>query len=76
MLRADNDNLKAENSHLQAELRCLSCPSCGGPTVLGDIPFNELHIENCRLREEVTPIIHNHLKYWFGSDYLKRISAF
>ncbi|KAJ4901445.1 Homeobox-leucine zipper protein HDG5 [Raphanus sativus] len=53
MLRADNDNLKAENSHLQAELRCLSCPSCGGPTVLGDIPFNELHIENCRLREEL-----------------------
>ncbi|CAH8311904.1 unnamed protein product [Eruca vesicaria subsp. sativa] len=53
MLRTDNDNLKAENSHLQAELRCLSCPSCGGPTVLGDIPFNELHIENCRLREEL-----------------------
>ncbi|XP_024011152.1 homeobox-leucine zipper protein HDG5 isoform X2 [Eutrema salsugineum] len=53
MLRADNDNLKSENSHLQAELRCLSCPSCGGPTVLGDIPFNELHIENCRLREEL-----------------------
>ncbi|KAL1213944.1 Homeobox-leucine zipper protein HDG5 [Cardamine amara subsp. amara] len=53
MLRAENDNLKAENCHLQAELRCLSCPSCGGPTVLGDIPFNELHIENCRLREEL-----------------------
>ncbi|CAH8278025.1 unnamed protein product [Arabidopsis lyrata] len=53
MLRAENDNLKSENCHLQAELRCLSCPSCGGPTVLGDIPFNELHIENCRLREEL-----------------------
>ncbi|KAJ4878086.1 Homeobox-leucine zipper protein HDG5 [Raphanus sativus] len=53
MLRADNDNLKLENSQLQAELQCLSCPSCGGPTVIGDIPFNELHIENCRLREEL-----------------------
>ncbi|CAA7014658.1 unnamed protein product [Microthlaspi erraticum] len=53
MLRAENENLKSENSHLQAELQCLSCPSCGGPTVLGDIPFNELHIENCRLREEL-----------------------
>ncbi|CAN8245805.1 unnamed protein product [Cochlearia groenlandica] len=53
MLRADNDNLKSENCHLQAELRCLSCPTCGGPTVVGDIPFNELHIENCRLREEL-----------------------
>nr|BAB10227.1 homeobox protein [Arabidopsis thaliana] len=53
MLRAENDNLKSENCHLQAELRCLSCPSCGGPTVLGDIPFNEIHIENCRLREEL-----------------------
>ncbi|XP_010494885.1 PREDICTED: homeobox-leucine zipper protein HDG5-like isoform X4 [Camelina sativa] len=56
MLRAENANLKSENCHLQGELRCLSCPSCGGPTVLGDIPFNELHIENCRLREELDRI--------------------
>ncbi|VVB08198.1 unnamed protein product [Arabis nemorensis] len=53
MLRAENESLKTENCHLQAELRCLSCPSCGGPTVVGEIPFNELHIENCRLREEL-----------------------
>lgn len=32
-----------------------SCPQCGGPTVVGEMSFDEhqLRLENARLREEV-----------------------
>lgn len=36
-----------------------SCPSCGGPTALGEMSFDEHHlrVENARLREEVVELI-------------------
>lgn len=36
-----------------------SCPSCGGPTALGEMSFDEHHlrVENARLREEVAESI-------------------
>ena len=55
MLRAENESLKTENYRLQATLRNIVCPSCGGPAVLGEIGYDEqqLRIENARLKEEV-----------------------
>ncbi|GAV84633.1 Homeobox domain-containing protein/START domain-containing protein [Cephalotus follicularis] len=53
ILRAENDNLKNENYRLQAELRSLVCPNCGGPAIAGGIQFEELRLENAKLREEL-----------------------
>ncbi|XWS49290.1 hypothetical protein CRYUN_Cryun13aG0151200 [Craigia yunnanensis] len=53
ILRAENESLKNEFYRLQAELSKLVCPNCGGPAVPGGISFEELRIENARLREEV-----------------------
>ncbi|KAF9612870.1 hypothetical protein IFM89_004286 [Coptis chinensis] len=54
ILRASNENLKNEGFRLQAALRSISCPNCGGPTILGQMSFDEQHlrIENVRLKEE------------------------
>ncbi|EEF43509.1 homeobox-leucine zipper protein HDG5 [Ricinus communis] len=53
ILRAENETLKSDNYRLQAELRNLICPSCGGPAMLGGISFEELRLENARLRDEL-----------------------
>ncbi|KAH9602143.1 hypothetical protein KSS87_012664 [Heliosperma pusillum] len=55
ILRAENDNLKNENYRLQAVLRSLVCPGCGGGSILGDVEYDEhqLRIENVRLKEEL-----------------------
>lgn len=54
VLRAENESLKTENYRLQATLRNIVCPSCGGPAVLGEMGYDEqqLRIENARLKEE------------------------
>ncbi|XP_022756982.1 homeobox-leucine zipper protein HDG5-like [Durio zibethinus] len=53
ILRAENESLKNEFYQLQAELSKLVCPNCGGPAVPGGISFEEIRIENARLREEL-----------------------
>ncbi|CAI9755331.1 unnamed protein product [Fraxinus pennsylvanica] len=55
LLRTENENLKNENYRLQAALRNIVCPNCGGPAVLGEMGFDEqqLRIENARLKEEL-----------------------
>ncbi|KAK7309650.1 hypothetical protein RJT34_06550 [Clitoria ternatea] len=56
ILRAENENLKNENYRLQAALRNVICPSCGGPCIMGaDLGLDEHHLrlENARLREEL-----------------------
>ncbi|XP_057998934.1 homeobox-leucine zipper protein HDG5-like [Hevea brasiliensis] len=53
ILRAENETLKNDNYRLQAELRNLICPSCGEPAVIGGISFEELRIENARLRDQL-----------------------
>ncbi|XP_050377975.1 homeobox-leucine zipper protein HDG5 [Argentina anserina] len=55
MLRAENDTLKNENYRLQAALRNILCPNCGGAAIIGDIALDEhqLRLENARLREEL-----------------------
>ncbi|KAF9625194.1 hypothetical protein IFM89_020114 [Coptis chinensis] len=55
ILRAENENLKNEGFRLQAALRSISCPNCGGPAILGEMSFDEQHlrIENVRLKEEL-----------------------
>lgn len=54
VLRAENESLKTENYRLQATLRNVVCPNCGGPAVLGEMGYDEqqLRIENARLKEE------------------------
>ncbi|KAK6146467.1 hypothetical protein DH2020_020336 [Rehmannia glutinosa] len=54
VLRAENESLKNENYRLQATLRNIACPNCGGPAMLGEMGFDEqqLRIENARLKEE------------------------
>ncbi|XP_057777731.1 homeobox-leucine zipper protein HDG5 isoform X1 [Salvia miltiorrhiza] len=54
VLRAENESLKTENYRLQATLRNIVCPNCGGPAVLGEMGYDEqqLRIENARLKEE------------------------
>ncbi|KAJ4802761.1 Homeobox-leucine zipper protein hdg5 [Rhynchospora pubera] len=55
ILRAENDSLKNENFRLQAAIRNVACPNCGGPAVLGEVSFDEQHlrIENARLKDEL-----------------------
>lgn len=55
ILRAENDNLKNENYRLQAALRNVSCPNCGGAAILGEMSLDEQHLrlENARLKEEL-----------------------
>ncbi|XP_058085667.1 homeobox-leucine zipper protein ROC3 [Magnolia sinica] len=55
ILRAENDNLKNENFRLQAAIRNVICPNCGGPAILGEISFDEQHLrlENARLKDEL-----------------------
>ncbi|KAK9698990.1 hypothetical protein RND81_08G146100 [Saponaria officinalis] len=55
ILRAENDNLKHENYRLQAVLRSLVCPGCGGGSILGEVEYDEhqLRLENARLKEEL-----------------------
>ncbi|KAJ0989926.1 hypothetical protein J5N97_008282 [Dioscorea zingiberensis] len=55
MLRAENESLKNENFRLQAAIRNVICPSCGGPAMLGEMSFDEQHLrlENARLKEEL-----------------------
>ncbi|KAL8520460.1 hypothetical protein ACS0TY_011111 [Phlomoides rotata] len=54
VLRAENESLKTENYRLQATLRNIVCPNCGGPAMLGEMGYDEqqLRIENARLKEE------------------------
>ncbi|KAI3453370.1 hypothetical protein Pfo_010033 [Paulownia fortunei] len=54
VLRAENESLKNENYRLQATLRNIACPNCGGPAMLGEMGYDEqqLRIENARLKEE------------------------
>ncbi|KAK4368799.1 hypothetical protein RND71_012591 [Anisodus tanguticus] len=54
ILRAENDNLKNENYQLEAALRSIMCPTCGGPAMLGEMGYDEqqLRLENARLKEE------------------------
>ncbi|XP_028805969.1 homeobox-leucine zipper protein HDG5 [Neltuma alba] len=56
ILRAENDNLKNENYRLQAALRNVMCPNCGGPAMMGadlGMDDHQLRLENARLREEL-----------------------
>jgi len=54
-LRAENEKLRAENMRYKEALTNASCPNCGGPAALGEMSFDEHHLqmENVRLREEV-----------------------
>ncbi|KAG4907737.1 hypothetical protein AAZX31_20G130200 [Glycine max] len=55
LLRVENDKLRAENRRYRNALANALCPSCGGPTALGEMSFDEqqLRIENARLKEEI-----------------------
>ncbi|GAA0141627.1 homeodomain transcription factor [Lithospermum erythrorhizon] len=55
VLRAENENVKNENYRLQAALRNVSCPNCGGPAMLGEMGFDEqqIRLENARLKDEL-----------------------
>lgn len=63
ILRVENESLKSENFRLQAALRNVACPNCGGPAVLGEVSFDEQHlrIENARLKDEVHYFLGNQL---------------
>ncbi|XP_078428635.1 homeobox-leucine zipper protein ROC2-like [Wolffia australiana] len=73
-LRSENDKLRAENMRYKEALSNASCPSCGGPTAIGEMSFDEqqLRIENVRLREEIDRISGIAAKYVgkpVGSSY-------
>ncbi|KAL1362794.1 hypothetical protein HN51_011010 [Arachis hypogaea] len=57
-LRAENEKLRADNMRYREALSNASCPSCGGPTAIGEMSFDEHHLrlENARLREEIDRI--------------------
>lgn len=63
-LRAENEKLRGDNIRYREALANASCPNCGGPTVIGEMSFDEhqLRLENARLREEVCELI-NKNKY-------------
>ncbi|KAK9120520.1 hypothetical protein Syun_018137 [Stephania yunnanensis] len=58
ILRSENESLKNDNFRLQAALRNIVCPNCGGSAILGEICFDEQHLrlENARLKEELDRI--------------------
>ncbi|KAL7250291.1 hypothetical protein ACSBR1_012319 [Camellia fascicularis] len=64
-LRAENEKLRAENMRYREALSNASCPTCGGPTALGEMSFDEHHlrVENSRLREEIDRIAAIAAKY-------------
>ena len=55
MLRAENESLKNENYRLQAAVRNIICPTCGGPAVFGEVSLEEQHfrLENARMKDQV-----------------------
>ncbi|GFQ04741.1 homeobox-leucine zipper protein roc3 [Phtheirospermum japonicum] len=55
VLRSENESLKNDNYRLQAALRNIVCPNCGGPAMLGEMGYDEqqVRIENARLKEEL-----------------------
>ncbi|KAK9144254.1 hypothetical protein Sjap_004157 [Stephania japonica] len=54
ILRTENESLKNDNFRLQAALRNIICPNCGGPAILGEVSFDEhLRLENARLKDEL-----------------------
>ncbi|KAM1059356.1 hypothetical protein TB2_023660 [Malus domestica] len=57
-LRNENEKLRTDNMRYREALGNASCPNCGGPTVLGEMSFDEHHLrlENARLREEIDSI--------------------
>lgn len=57
-LRAENDKLRSENMRYKEALASATCPTCGGPTVIDEMTFDEqnLRVENVRLREEIDRI--------------------
>ncbi|KAL0865495.1 hypothetical protein Bca101_044613 [Brassica carinata] len=57
-LRAENEKLRGDNIRYREALANASCPNCGGPTVIGEMSFDEhqLRLENARLREEIDRI--------------------
>ncbi|KAI4331052.1 hypothetical protein MLD38_029279 [Melastoma candidum] len=58
LLRSENERLRADNMRYREALSNTSCPSCGGPTTIGEMSYGEqqLRIENVRLREEIDRI--------------------
>lgn len=54
-LRGENDRLRTENITIREAIKNVSCPSCGGPSAVGDMTFDEqqLRVDNTRLREEL-----------------------
>uniref|UniRef100_A0A2P2MR00 Homeobox-leucine zipper protein ANTHOCYANINLESS 2 n=1 Tax=Rhizophora mucronata TaxID=61149 RepID=A0A2P2MR00_RHIMU len=55
LLRHENDKLRAENLSIRDAMRNPICSNCGGPVIIGEIPFEEQHlrIENARLKDEL-----------------------
>lgn len=64
-LRAENEKLRAENMRYKEALASATCPTCGGPTVIDELSFDDqnLRMENVRLREEIDRIAGIAAKY-------------
>ncbi|KAE8675568.1 putative KOM [Hibiscus syriacus] len=56
ILRQENDKLRAENDLLKQATTTPVCDGCGGPTVPGEISYEQhrLRIENTRLKDELS----------------------
>ncbi|KAJ7570660.1 hypothetical protein O6H91_01G130500 [Diphasiastrum complanatum] len=65
MLRVENEKLRLENITMREAVKNVSCPSCGGPAVLGEMSLDEqqLRIENARLKDELDRISSLAAKY-------------
>ncbi|OIV98916.1 hypothetical protein TanjilG_07351 [Lupinus angustifolius] len=58
MLRQENEKLQAENSLMKEAMVNPMCQTCGGPSLPGQVSFDEhqVGIENARLKDELTRI--------------------
>ncbi|KAK8981544.1 hypothetical protein V6N11_027957 [Hibiscus sabdariffa] len=56
--KQENDKLRAENDYLKQAMINSVCNSCGGPTVPGEVSYeqHQLKIENARLKEELSRV--------------------
>ncbi|GLJ12371.1 hypothetical protein SUGI_0189540 [Cryptomeria japonica] len=68
ILRVENESLRNENLTLREAVKNVICPSCGGPSLVGEMAYSEhnLRMENSRLKDELDRVSNIASRYLGG----------